>query len=172
MSTKNVIAVEYNDEDRPFSIFTRDSCITVWDAEWCKRDETVYVHESGGGGSVYFNALSDGARCKAWIAPGEKITTTRKTSPGKWATVEITREELSAIGFDLMDALPSDPFDGAEESDTHYCDECDDHLPTTDTDDPCDHTTWCNRDGWWVSIKDDRHVSDGGESHEIGEDCE
>lgn len=171
MSTKNVIAVEYGAEDRPFSIFTREGGVSLWDADWCKRDETLYVHESGVGGSVYFNALSEGARNKAWVAPGERITTTRETSPGKWATVEITREEVATLGFDLLDELPGDPFDGAEESDTVWCDVCEDHLPTENTDSPCDHTTWCDLSGWWVSIKDQQHVFDGGEPHDICEEC-
>lgn len=173
--SRDVVAIEYGGEDRPFSIYTRSACgyIEVWDAEWCARNETIYVHMSGGGGSVYFNALSEGARCKAWVAEGETITTTRRTGDDSWETAEIDRAELTAMGFDLLDAPLADPFADAEEGETIYCDRCEDFLPTENVGQPCDHIAWCDKEGWWVYAENGRHLGHDGSasSHDIDDEC-
>lgn len=141
-SRERIVFIEYHD-DIPHAAVTSDSkgYFQDYDLDWCKRDDRLYWHQSGG-----------------WpdrpIVIGKLVEGTVKF----WATGDIKIKD-GHNGVSLSRPLRKFPLktllDPDNEMETIYCSECDDHLPTEDSPNPCDHIWWCKVTGWW-STPDER----------------
>lgn len=152
-----VVCVEYDESDRPFSISVafqregsfselevlagRDKTLSTFDANWCKRDETLYVEDVGGGPFKYEVELArfivTEPKRKIWLAP-----LMRPTYEGQPA-------DLEALGYKLIQRRLVDPFKEAEEGPTIWCSICGDNLPCRD-DEVCDHIWYCETSYWFT----------------------
>jgi hypothetical protein len=150
------ICIEYRD-DRPFSVTTRNKggSWSHYDIDWCKRDENLYCHWSGGGPARPFIEVGrfvgapwpDPAdRVKIWAAPGIVLRDGAET-------------DLTVLGYERIAEPLGDPFEDAIDEDTHYCGLCDDYLPWT-TDTLCEHLHFCGNCGDWVA-RTREHVRPG-----------
>jgi hypothetical protein len=145
-----------------------------YDFNWSRLNDEVYWHESGSGGTdgtypVSRYVLPTG-KCDAdgkpeflppdptaepqswiWLAPGvvpiEELGWDAKAYRYRGQRV-LSREDLREMGYLLLDELPGDPFEDAEERETVYCDVCHDDLPLRAYElEVCDHVYWCDGHG-------------------------
>jgi hypothetical protein len=139
IETERVVYVEFQD-GRPFSILTLDEkdCRSVYDVEYCRRDDRLYFHLSG------FGAIEITARAGDifWAAKDFPLTveagaTRRKTLPRKYPSLRNFRGADGRFHDDM------------DESDCIYCSICNDRLPTEDSYRPCDHLWWCEDKTEW-----------------------
>jgi hypothetical protein len=141
----DILYVEFIDE-RPHSVFTTEG---GYDFSWCKRDNEVLFHDSGGGigrnnrfelcqpnGLTFWVADCIDVRIKdAWDDVARKYT----------VDIPATEEELAKRGMTRVPVLGADLFDDAHECTRGiaYCSICDDHF---DEDATCVHV-WTGLDG-------------------------
>lgn len=155
MTNGTPICIEYRG-DRPFSVTTRNDGggWTHYDIDWCRRDESLYYHWSGGGparpvmqvGRFVGAPFPDPAdRVKIW-APGIELRDGDET-------------DLTVLGYERIAEPLGDPFEDAIEEDTHYCELCDDYLPNV-SDQLCKHLRFCGFCGDWV-VRDRCFVRSG-----------
>lgn len=133
---RKIIGIVFQD-GRPWSVVTADGCI--FDVEFCRADETLYFHQSGGGGIVGNTVFLEGARKNDfWLAkrfspdvrPGEGLGTRLQHINPKWLW------GLESWGC---------------ESNTVYCKICEDWIPIDDVvEAACDHIHWDTDAGWWA----------------------
>lgn len=141
--TEEVLFIEYHD-GKPFSVTTTNS---TYDVEWCKRDECLYFHESGGGGIDSWFPVTP--QSVYWLRPDLKPSISIRREPYyRDATAQ------DDIGTRLAEPLPDYPLDliiseCGNDGECEYCPTCDDHLPTSDGYELCDHVFWCETTGWW-----------------------
>jgi hypothetical protein len=122
---------------------------SVYDFDWCERDQTLYQHKSGGGGeNFYIHPSGEPAkppRCAVWW--NREIV---KPTNGRIRTSFLGERYLRRIGYDVLtEPLPvlggsENPFSDACDGDVEYCSRCNDHLPT---DNLCDHIWYCEKCG-------------------------
>lgn len=107
----------------------------LFDGTWCRRDEQLHLHESGGG-TPYVEGcgVRDGVPVPAriWLASGERV---RGTSGEAY----MTPEQLTAMGYVIVTEHPGDIFDGASDEKTTWCEKCEDNIPKFV--DQCEHTS-------------------------------
>jgi hypothetical protein len=135
--TERVIFIEY-DDGRPFGVVTlrgEGGCREYYNLEYCNRDKQIYFHDSGGGG--YTSPIEVSAGTKFWAAPDAPVEAQEGAIRLKRAVGRRKFEEALAGGW----------VKGISEGETVYCRDCDDFLPTGDTNAPCDHVWWCD----WLS---------------------
>lgn len=149
-SARRVVLVELVETAgawRPHRVETEHAC---YDFEWCTRDGVCYYDDVGTGGyesgGIYVDTLCAGARGRLWIAP-----THWPYRNGDPEHRRLSPEEVSALGWDLLEEQPADPFAEAEESDTRWCLTCNDALPEQNL---CSHVWYCETDGWWRGATD------------------
>ena len=150
----------------PHSVFTvaadapldpKHACCSVYDFNYCRRDDTVYFHNSGGGGGVYLGQISNAKkqpRCCIWydatlVDPTDSSIKQR----------HLARHTIEQWGYDIV-AAPltldfhsgeQNPFIYGVEGDVEYCTKCDDHFTT---DEPCEHIWWCEKCSNWSTPQD------------------
>jgi hypothetical protein len=115
-----LVMIEF-DRHRPFSVWYKNErgWVDLYDVDYCKRDDTLYYHISGGG-ELY---LEQPGRHKYWIATGYSVkeacpeNRVRRLNP-RW------KAEIGTTW--------------GVESDTEYCEICRDNIPLID---PCEHIT-------------------------------
>jgi hypothetical protein len=128
---KEVVAVAFED-GRPFSVVTLDAdgCAAIYDVDWCRRDRTLYYHCAG------YSAYVEGYG-PYWMRDGRGVDPPDRS-----------RERLEEIDAKWLD--PEMPW--GEESDTEWCDVCQDRLPVgydiVGDDAPCPHLVWEDGNGW------------------------
>ena len=93
------------------------------DVNWCKRDQTYYVHETGSWtGRIYLSKLcGDGARHRLWV---REFMTFSENGKGDEM---ISAARVAELGYDL-DYSPEKPCwapGGWSESRCYYCERCD-----------------------------------------------
>lgn len=162
---ERIVAIEYqptgpNNGLVPFNVFTvipsrvRKGGFTFsnYDFDWCKRDECLYYHCSGGGGSFYMHPLAKPhtkPRCAVWY----ESSIVKPTNGGNCSHRPISNRTLERWGYDvfseplLLDFYGSkthNPFEMASEDEVEYCPRCNDHLPTTNL---CAHIWYCEKCG-------------------------
>jgi len=122
---EKLVAVEYFG-GHPHSVITttNGNGWTVWDFDWCKRDQTVYYHQSGGCGAqgVYAVGTLVRGRAELWVDASIHAFQDYRGKP-------LTRRQVGRHGYDLLADHKGDPFAGAVESATTGCTSCDDRLP-------------------------------------------
>lgn len=139
---EEVVAVVYHEyEDGkwlPHSIQTRIRTPRGWyalhyDAAYSKTDDIVFVSHCGSGGDgnevdvgPYVDPLLMPARI--WLHEDARLSTY-----GDSERVPVERTELAAMGYALVDTLPSDPFEDTTEGETTWCDACQDFIDDEDT---------------------------------------
>lgn len=159
--------IEYRHR-KPFGVITlkawkyRDGstglCPQYFDFNWCKTDQSLYWHNSGGGGSslegVHLGRFLDPIpRQLFWAAPELRLTTSVADGDG-FKNVEMSEADIYEMGYQrikrpLLLDLPHhnksrNPFDvSGGDTETVYCEKCDDHFPSEDNS-PCDHLEWCD----------------------------
>jgi hypothetical protein len=191
-----VVFIEYHDR-RPFNVVTENHWVhsgkpwfkpgvdrpngtsaCYWDFEWCKRDETLYYSQSGGGGdprSIYIGRFTepDPPPGLFWAAPDVRFH--RWVSKAKPEVAIRSDSVLLAMGYRRLarplllkaayhagsDKRTRNPFLAAEELEGRiaYCMICDDHFPS---DHECEHMEWCDRCACLVYI--DGHIPE--DSHD------
>lgn len=128
---EKLIAVEYHD-GHPHSVTTSNGKgWTVWDFDWCKRDQTVYYHQSGGGPAEAYHVgkLGRGGRAELWV--DSSVMGFADCSSGK----PLTRRQVERYGYKLLKKLKADPFEDAVGGRVTWCVVCQDQLPD-------DHACW------------------------------
>jgi hypothetical protein len=137
---ERVIFVEYQ-EGRPFSIETTaredNSYGDTYDVEWCRRDKQLYYHNSGCGPIRPFKV---GSGTTYWAAKGIAVD-------AEEGAIRLDR----AKGKEQFERRLAGDYNVStfDESACTYCSVCDDHLPSEDTYEPCEHVWWCDDAGWW-----------------------
>ena len=150
MSEKTIIAEFYLNPSHAFELFSiivqeddHPGC-DIYDVEWCKRDGLYCFHCSGAGFAAPFKV--SGAY---WTSIPNKVVEEKCTLCDKKARKLNRTRRLHKLpkGFDgdLLEWLRENGI----ESDTVYCSICKDSIPTLDTDNPCEHVFWSERDAWW-----------------------
>jgi hypothetical protein len=137
VKAERIIFIEYQD-GRPFEVVTASNdgkCRTYYDVEWCRRDQCLYIHESGGSTSPI--AVRKGT--DFWACADAPI----KIEDGA------TRRKRSKFRKKLQTAIAGDWVAGISGGECTYCPVCEDYLPTEDTYHPCAHIWWCDDAGWW-----------------------
>lgn len=178
-STRTLVPaiVEYVD-GRPFTVVLMEPegayLAETWDVEWCKRDERMYAHQSGGGGTAVYEVMSRDPKHsrKVYVRPGLPCGVHEQVD-GAWVTTPISREELTALGYEFVSTEPEDPFDGAREYPSEdvrclSCHLCDDWIPA---DSLCEHLEWCEVEQWWCVKDGEEHVTEIGDRHTITPKC-
>jgi hypothetical protein len=165
--------IEYQD-DRPFTVMLMvpgaQRMSETWDVEWCKRDRRLYAHLSGSGGEAMYVVTTTHSGRRVYVRPDVPCGVYAQVD-GAWTTTPITREELTAAGYEFVTEEPADPFDGArqypdEDVRCEHCPRCDDWLPIfDDTDRPCEHIEWCDFAGWCLREGEEHNA--GGYRHPI-----
>lgn len=183
-----IVAIYYID-DRPHQVITEhewDNSKKSWnkagktakglahsdyDFDWCKTHQTLYQHNSGGGGGraeAYVNEFCEPnpPPGKLWVACGTPIVRNSIR-----ARKHLDARALLKMGYILIDepltlilpgyAPTTNPFECSEESETVYCQKCDDHLPRPDGDEVCKHIKWCEDCGWWAYSRPHRSADSG-----------
>ena len=160
-----IVFIEYSN-DRPFAVVTDDGGADYYDFDWCKSNEQLYYHCSGGGGSakeIVLSHFSDPSPPlqKIWAAEGVGFVEL-VDKDGEWVNVAIDAERVRAMGYEVIDKPLNitpflseydqknkdaifNPFDAACESETEYCSICDDRFPDDST---CRHLFWSDDGGW------------------------
>lgn len=137
---EKVVAVEYH-AGHPHSVVTATKSgrgWSVWDFDWCKRDQTVYYHQSGGSpAEAYSVGKMVGGTTDLWVDPS---ITTFKNYSGK----PLTRRQVEKYGYRFLPKLKEDPFDNAVSGAVTWCMVCKDHLPD---DNSCNHLVWTLGEG-------------------------
>lgn len=137
------------------SVYTlEDGCTGTsgYDVDWCEATQEYVYHCSSGGfplpleiGGVYWSLRPEYVcekPCALVDESSRKRNTTRRL-------VELP-EEFRGDG-DLSDWLE----ENCRESDVEYCSICKSYMPTADTDAPCEHIWWCEKNAMW-STPDER----------------
>jgi hypothetical protein len=153
------------EKDKP-----RGFCPQGFDFEYCRRNDTIYQHNSGGGGTVrvvLHEIVEKHPPCEIWIAAGIPLFRHAKRKP--FNEIPLKDGDLERLGYKRLrkprllrgwrDEASRNPFDVSEEGETVYCRRCEDHLP----DEPgsvCKHLYWCDDCGDWFYL-DNRMDSDG-----------
>ncbi len=155
----NIIAIDFDDDMRPFSIWTTDNGVRCdyWDVEYCRTDDRHYYHNSGSG-PIYCEEYKSKhygiePHWNYWVKEGYPFRVHGDfLYHARWSGSFLAL----CKPFDAklrqprrLDALPPQ-FDSAQfvkdafEGEVAYCPECDDWLPA-ERDYLCDHMTWCSR---------------------------
>jgi hypothetical protein len=115
----------------PFSVFTvsekqpRDGWIAgLYDFDWCERDQSLYYHCSGGGGSFYVNRICEprkSPRCAAWFDSALVLP----TNGGSLSKRPLSLKTLDRFGYDLLKSPlailgDTNPFSEAYEDSVEY----------------------------------------------------
>lgn len=159
---RDLLWVEYHEIDgqwRPFSIATTDG---QYDVEWCKRDQCLYAHDSGGGGRFHASSFvgAPGICAKVWVRKDIEIVHEVKIADDKWESQPLPREDLATMGYELLaKPLTDDPFGECEEEETQHCKICDDRLPCEEDSHTCNHLYWMDWGGWGGCGSDDTSES-------------
>ena len=169
-----ILAVEYTKENglwRPFSV---TSSHTVWDVDYCRRDDCLYSHQSGGGlfmgGRWHLDEESQTAnfvgpvahkvrrgrwgrsQCgiRLWLHSKVRIVWENPRpgfrNRGRGKRVKNARRKLSARNVRLIDRpIGGHPLEECGgDESTEWCSICDDRLPDTLL---CEHLYWCDECG-------------------------
>lgn len=142
--------------------------VSDWDFDYCRRDKTLYYHNSGGGGDGRSYKASIGqcycdnkkVRTRFWADESVRMTRWNcKTGPKEYGPhkyVLATDADLKRVMWERLDKplllniggkRSRNPFDVADETDSHlvYCDRCRDFLPDESV---CSHLVWCDNCLW------------------------
>lgn len=130
---------------RPEQVFTRrwirfadDSegwSYTLFDGDWCRRDQTLHLYNAGGGPPYVGRGAEPGIHWRIWLAPGESVRDSGVTierpsgAPLAWDPPGLSVETLREFGYEITAEHPGDIFADASDERTYYCETCDDHLP-------------------------------------------
>lgn len=107
------------------------------DIDWCRRDERYYWNETSWGcGTPALHGFvhPEKSKAKVWFAEGVEIQAYEGADK-----VTIGPEGLAALGYTLEVEEPCLDFDEMWESDTHWCEFCEDHIPNYDYCATCQH---------------------------------
>lgn len=159
---ERIVAIEYhpvgpNRALLPHSVFTMDNdqpskagwIASLYDFDWCERDQSLYYHCSGGGGRFYLHRLSKPTarpRCAVWwdaslVAPTNGAICSQR---------KLSHSTVRRMGYDILtEPVPllggsANPFLEASQDSTEFCIKCHDYLPTENL---CQHVWWCERCG-------------------------
>ncbi len=120
-----IVAIKYHKSGKrwtPHSVLSEGS---TFDFDYCRRDDDVYYHCSGSGGTrVYCHPFTNpGIHARMWVSPKYELVDS-KSNP-------ITRKQALSLGYRVFTATPENPFDSASEAEggTDYCIVCDDRMP-------------------------------------------
>jgi len=158
---RDLLYAEYHKTDgewRPCSIVTTKQngsrvSQTQYDVDWCKRDERLYSHESGGGGGleVCIHGFCDAPKIcgRIWVREDAELVHYVKIDD-KWVTAPLPRERLASMGYEVLaEPLSPDPLEDCEqETETQYCRICDDYLPSSYEERLCNHLFYVDSGGW------------------------
>lgn len=112
-----------------------------FDADFCRRDETIYSHQSGGHtGRVYLSKLVSSARHRLWARDDMTFSTACSDEM-------ISAADIAELGYDLeqSEKPPADlkaQLRDVSHGTVHYCQGCDDMIP--DSDHCFEHEYWCD----------------------------
>lgn len=190
-----LLVIEYFD-DKPHSVITEkywDHSKEPWfragkdmpsgtsccdfDFNYSKKYDTIYWHNSGGGGKKSQHAVGRliGVNGKIWVALDVELTKYVQ-SGDSWVHGKITPVEIAEYGYTVLDepinkSLENyrggessiNPFALAEgDTECVYCPRCESYLP----DDYnimsglCEHAQWCDDCSSWV-LDDTKELIDG-----------
>jgi hypothetical protein len=158
-----VVVYALDDGDwRPTQVFTRrwlrfadgseGWSYTLFDGNWCRRDETLHLYNTGGGPPNVVRGAEPGIHWRIWLAEGESVSdggVTHERPPGAplaWQCLGLTPAELFERGYEITTEHPGDIFADASDERTYYCETCDDHLPADDAT-ACEHYVSCHACG-------------------------
>lgn len=155
---------------RPEQVFTRrwirfadDSegwSYTLFDGDWCRRDQTLHLYNAGGGPPYVGRGAEPGIHWRIWLAPGESVRDSGVTierpsgAPLAWDPPGLSVETLREFGYEITAEHPGDIFADASDERTYYCETCDDHLPADDST-ACEHYVSCHACGSQYGHGDD-----------------
>ncbi len=138
-----IAAIEYQYKGRkhgwkPHSVFSDGGC---YDFDFLPKHGLCY-HMSGNS-NPYFSAYSGAPKecARVWLRPG----VVGRSADGK--SKALTPEDFKAMGIRLIKSpIDGNPFkdDDARETDTDYCDVCEERMPS---DEPCQHIAAYTCDG-------------------------
>ena len=158
-----VVVYAMDDGDwRPTQVFTRcwlrfadgseGWSYTLFDGNWCRRDETLHLYNAGRGPPYVGRGAEPGIHWRIWLAEGESVSDSRVTherpdgTPLAWRRPGLTSTELFERGYELTAEHPGDIFEYASDERTYYCETCDDNLPADDAT-ACEHYVSCHACG-------------------------
>lgn len=171
----SVVTVEHWDHSaRPWFRAGHDKpnghCPHYFDFNYCRRNGTIYYHNSGAGGELKLRLGTlvqpmNPPACEFWAASGLPLYRDGKT----WRRPAKIRgdDELAAMGYRRLKQprllrqggkASRNPFDVAEEGEVVYCRRCDDWLPD-DGWSVCEHLRWCDACAAWF-YRDDNTAND------------
>jgi hypothetical protein len=126
---------------RPTQVFTRrwlrfadgseGWSYTLFDGDWCRRDQTLHLYNTGGGQPYVGRAAKPGIHWRIWLTDGESVSDGGVTherpdgEPMAWRRPGLSPTELHECGFEITTDYPSDIFEYASDERTYYCETCD-----------------------------------------------
>lgn len=135
--------IEFDRETmRPFSLYFNGY---QWDAEYCRRDDQIYIEESGHGSSRLEHSTNFW-----WSVDGEPPDVFDSRSKGYIPAPIENQVELPASCVDEDTGEAADVDDWAMYSRCVCCKVCDDWLPI---DDLCNHLVWDDITEDWIVAK-------------------
>lgn len=185
-----VVFIQYDCDRRPAKVVTEEhwdhsrepwfqagrnkptgTCPQYFSIFWSKRFESLYWHNTGGGGdltipfSPFVNPLP---LSPFWAAPGIVLTKYSKACE----QIPVSEDELRVMGYEriakpiILEGLDGkdtvNPFEAADgDQDCVYCPTCKDDMPD---DSLCEHLDWCEQCCEVVFLKGKGHVSLGSEN--------
>lgn len=157
--------VVYDQQDgewRPTQVFTRrwlsfadgskGWSYNLFDGDWCRRDQTLHLYNSGGGPPYVGCCATPGIHWRIWLADGESVHDGGLAherpdgAPIAWRRPALTPADLHERGFEISVENPGDIFADASDERTYYCETCDDNLPADDST-ACEHLVSCHACG-------------------------
>lgn len=112
----------------PFSVWVKDDDgdVLEFDCEWSAAMSSLYYDDADAGGDsilVGWYAKPEGLPARIWIAAGVTV----RSADHKQAA--LSDSDLLAMGYKRIRGPTPDPFGGADQGGTFYCDACDDNFP-------------------------------------------
>lgn len=120
---------------------------SIYDFDWCAKDEIVCYHNSGSGGNgLFLSAFSEPGKIgqPLWwnpeflMAVGMYQKQLSRRTLKRWG-YKVVSEPLGLLG-----TIGINPFgiDGLKDSKTEYCKHCRSYMPADSDADPCEHLIW------------------------------
>lgn len=133
---EKIILVVFQD-DKPWQVTTAENLhYETYAIDYCKRDGELYSIMSGCGHINKKEIFVDGGG-DFWLENGFEACFNPGVNGGK---------RLNEIDSKWK----QHPSEYAKESETVYCNICEDYLPCDDTSEPCEHISWDNNRGCWA----------------------
>ncbi len=172
---EEIAFVELNADGSPYQVFTavyrkgrRVGFGSMYDIERSKASGEFLMSDSGGGDAGHLQRPD-----AKWWARADHPVADVDVYDGHGAVTGRPPDEKNRVGDDHLlsfQGMQGDPFPIKDLADRVrvvdslvVCGTCDDWLDGDDTNNPCEHTRWCDKCGWWSTPEEPcRHDKKGG----------